>query len=486
MSGKYHRWLLRGMFFLWLVLLFSCAVNPVTGKREFMLISESEELRLGEQSDAEIIRAYGLYPDPELEQYLTNLGKKLVAVSHRPTLKFHFRLLDSPVINAFAVPGGYVYITRGILAYLNSEAELAGVMGHEIGHVTARHSAKQITKAQLAQLGLGLGSLLSDQFRKYAYFAQFGVGMLFLKFSRDHERQSDELGVEYASKVGYDARQMANFFVTLQRMQPREGGGLPDWFSTHPNPANRVATIRRLAREWQQKLNPAGPWKVNREVYLRKIDGLVFGEDPRQGFVENNRFYHPEMRFQFPVPTGWNVQNTPTQVQMQSSDKKALIVFTLSQAKTPTEAAEKFVRETKAVVVSTRSVTVHGFPARRLEANLISEEGTVRILSYFIRKGERVFLFVGLAEAEDFSAFLPRFEATMTGFAALRDAAKLNMKPDRLRIKTVPRTAALETILRSFGITSRQELEQTALINGRELTETVQKGTLLKVIQRGK
>ncbi len=486
MSETYRRMFWRGIVLFLGLFLLSCAVNPVTGKREFMLISESEEIQLGEQSDQEIIRAYGLYHDPPLETYLGDLGARLVAVSHRPKLKFHFRLLDSPVINAFAVPGGYVYITRGILAYLNSEAELAGVMGHEIGHVTARHSAKQITKAQLAQLGLGLGSLLSQQFRKYASFAQFGVSMLFLKFSRDNERQSDELGVEYASKIGYDARQMANFFLTLQRMQPGTAGALPDWFSTHPNPADRVATIRKLARKWQQTLNPAGPWKINRDLYLRKIDGLVFGEDPRQGFVEKQVFYHPELRFQFPVPPDWKVLNTPTQVQMQSPEKKALIIFTLSQAKTPVEAAEKFVKETGAVVVSSATRQVNGFSAYRLVANLVSEDGTISTLSYFIQKDERVFLFVGVADEQDFPAFQPRFENTMTRFRLLRDPRKINVKPDRIRIRTVPRRANLKAVLLSFGVTSPKELEQMALLNGKELNDTVEKGELVKVVVKGR
>ena len=186
-----------------LLFILSCAVNPVTGKREFMLLSEADEIKLGQQSDPSIVQMYGVYDDEKMQKYLDDLGSKMVAVSHRSNLKFDFKLMDSPVINAFAVPGGYVYITRGIMAYMNSEAELAGVVGHEIGHVTARHSAKQYSNAQVAQLGLGLGSVLAPEFAGYAGLAAQGIGLLFLRFSRDHERQSDDLGVEYATKVGY-------------------------------------------------------------------------------------------------------------------------------------------------------------------------------------------------------------------------------------------------------------------------------------------
>jgi len=183
----------------------SCAVNPVTGKREFMLLTESDEISLGKQTDEQVINTYGLYGNQQLQNYINTIGKKIAKLSHRPNLNWQFKLLDSPVINAFAVPGGFVYLTRGILAYLNNEAELAGVVGHEIGHVTARHTAKAYSKSVVAQLGLQLGGMLSETFRKYSGIAQFGVGMLFLSFSRDNERQADALGVEYSTKAGYEA-----------------------------------------------------------------------------------------------------------------------------------------------------------------------------------------------------------------------------------------------------------------------------------------
>jgi len=234
---------------------FACAINPVTGKRELMLLSSADEVAMGQQTDPQVIRTFGLYEDAELARYVAALGKKLGALSHQPNLTYTIQVLDSPVVNAFAVPGGYVYLTRGILAYLNDEAELAGVVAHEIGHIAARHSAQQYSKAQFAQLGLGLGSMVSKTFRKYAGVAEFGVGMLFLSFSRDDERQADALGVEYSSKAGYDSNHMANLFVSLERLNPGESqGGLPGWFSTHPNPPDRIAAIKRDTQEWREKI----------------------------------------------------------------------------------------------------------------------------------------------------------------------------------------------------------------------------------------
>ena len=204
--------------------LFSCAVNPVTGKAELMLLSEEGEISMGQETDPQIVAMYGVYNDGDLDSYVENLGDRMARISHRPNLNYEFKIMDSPAINAFAVPGGYVYFTRGILAYLDNEAQLAGVMGHEIGHITARHSAQQYSKAQLAQAGLGLGAMVSEPFANIAQLAGQGLSLLFLKFSRDNERQADQLGVEYSSKVGYDAREMAQFFAVWGRELGRRGG----------------------------------------------------------------------------------------------------------------------------------------------------------------------------------------------------------------------------------------------------------------------
>ena len=292
--------LFKWVFFSLFLVFLSCAINPVTGKKELMLVSTDQELAIGKETDQQVTNQYGIYPDKKLQAYLTSIGQKMAPYTHRPDLPYSFKVVDSDVINAFAVPGGYVYFTRGIFAYLNDEAELAGVLGHEMGHINARHSAKQMSRAQITQFGLGIGAILSETVRKYAGIADAGVQLMFLKFSRDNERQADDLGVEYSSKVGYDAGRMAEFFHTLDRMRPQDGTGLPGWLSTHPDPKNRFTDVKKDAETWQQKY-PAKKFVVNRNIYLRKIDGLVFGPDPRQGFVENSIFYHPALKFQFPV-----------------------------------------------------------------------------------------------------------------------------------------------------------------------------------------
>ncbi|MBN1986549.1 MAG: M48 family metalloprotease, partial [Prolixibacteraceae bacterium] len=345
------------------LLLPSCAVNPVTGKKQLMLMSEAQEVELGAQYDPTVIATFGLYEDPELQAFIEERGKELAKISHRPNLEYHFRILDSPVINAFAVPGGYIYLTRGILAHFNNEAELIGVMGHELGHITARHTASQQSKQQLGQLLLVGGMIVSEDFRQFADYAMQGMQLLFLKFSRDNERQSDKLGVEYASKIGYDAHKMADFFNVLNKMQMEsESGGVPTFFSTHPDPGDRFNDVNKRADSWQDSLKNNN-WKVNEDSYLRMIDGIVYGEDPRQGYVESNIFYHPDMKFKFPVPPGWQLENSPIQVQMAPSDGKAAIIFTLAKQKTAAEAAQTTIQELNLTSLESRNITVNGLPA---------------------------------------------------------------------------------------------------------------------------
>src|SRR5215468_2662122 len=220
---------------LCLLLLSACVRNPATGKREIVLVSESQEIALGQQSDIQAREEYGVVDNAALQKYVQTMGNKLVAVSHRPNLEWHFTVVDSPVVNAFAIPGGYVYITRGILAYLGNEAELAGVMGHEIGHVTARHSVRQITREEFAQIGLGAGSVMSPALSQLGGVAQSGLGVMFLRFGRDDEREADRLGVEYAARAAYDPRQVSSFFDVLGRLSAAEDRQtIPGWLSTHP------------------------------------------------------------------------------------------------------------------------------------------------------------------------------------------------------------------------------------------------------------
>jgi predicted Zn-dependent protease len=475
--------MLRSTFFILIAFMMSkCATNPVTGKKDFVLMTEAQEIQMGKEYDPQIVAQYGLYQDQAIQKFIEEKGQEMARISHRPNLAYEFKVMDSPVVNAFAVPGGYVYFTRGILAHFNNEAEFAGVLGHEIGHVTARHSVKQQSKAQVAQVGLMAGMVISPQFQQMAGLAQGGLQLLSLKNGRDDESQSDELGVEYSTRIHYDANNMANFFRTLSRMSGESGQSIPTFLSTHPDPANRYENVKALATTWQAKT--AGPYKVNRNEYLRMIDGLIYGEDPRQGYAENNMFYHPEMKFQFPVPTDWQLLNSPAQVQMTSKDGKGMMLFTLAQGTDLQTAANTAVTNYKLTEKSRKNVKVNGYNALAVNSDQNNEQDptqSISLTSYFIEFNSYIFVFHGIAGQADFGTYQQSFLNTMNGFNKLTDQSKIKVLPERVKVKTVPTTATVQQTFQKLGV-ANDRMNELAILNSMELTETVQKGSLIKVV----
>ncbi|MFN2337276.1 MAG: M48 family metalloprotease, partial [Bacteroidales bacterium] len=323
-----------------LLVVISCAVNPVTGKKQLMFMSEAQEIALGKSYDPQVLSTFGLYDDPELQAFVQTKGTEMGKISHRPDLEYHVKVVDSPVINAFAVPGGYIYFTRGIIAQFNNEAELMGVLGHEMGHITARHSVSQMTRQQLGTLLLIGGMIASEKFADYAQYAMQGMELLFLSFSRDNERESDVIGSEYATKMAYDGTKMADFFRVLEKINMASShAGVPTFLSTHPDPGDRYEAVLRDSKAWQDSLD-LPLYKVNGDSYLKLIDGIIYGEDPKQGYTDDNTFFHPELKFKFSYPVGWNLTNAPTHVIVQPADGKALMLFTLSNQRSLQAAAD--------------------------------------------------------------------------------------------------------------------------------------------------
>ncbi|MEJ7780578.1 MAG: M48 family metalloprotease [Daejeonella sp.] len=485
------KYLLFGVMTASIFLVNSCAVNPVTGKKQIVLMSEAQEIAMGKEADPQIIAQYGLYQDPGLQAFITQKGKAMAAISHRPNLAYEFKIVDSDVLNAFAVPGGYVYFTRGIMAHFNNEAEFAGVLGHEIGHITARHTVSQQTKAILSQVGLIGSMILVPQLGQFADPLSQGLGILFLKFGRDAERQSDDLGVEYSSKIGYDAQEMAGFFNTLERKSSGSGSSeLPDFLSTHPNPGDRNIAVNNLSVEWKKKLNLTNP-QVNRDSYLRKIEGLIYGEDPKQGYKENNVFYHPELKFQFPIPANWNYENTPQRVNMAPKDGKALMMMTLAQGSSLQEAANSVVQQNNLQVLESSQVNVNGLNAIAMIADVKPQQqqqqqqqqsASVRTMIYLIQHNTNIYLILGASSMNDFNNYSQYFSQTMKNFRTLTDPQKLNKLPERVRIKTVRQPGTLQQALVSNKVLNNR-LEEMAILNGMNLTDRVTQGSLIKVIE---
>lgn len=470
-----------------LLILPSCAVNPVTGKKQFMLMSEQQEVALGAQYDPSVISTFGLYEDDELTSFITEKGNEIAKISHRPNLEYHFRILDSPVVNAFAVPGGYIYFTRGILANFNSEAELIGVLGHELGHITARHSASQQSKQQLGQLVLIGGLVIAPEFGYFADYAMQGMQLLFLKFSRDNENEADRLGVEYSSKIKYDAHKMADFFDVLEKQQlDSEQGGVPTFLSTHPDPGDRYHSVHQLAGVWQDSLK-YNDWMVNSDKYLRMIDGIVYGEDPRQGYVESNVFYHPDLKFKFPYPAGWKLINTPLQVQIAPEDGKAVMIFTLAKQKNLEEVAQETMKQLKLTVIDSKPLKVNGLSAIAVNSKQVpqsqqtNQQDTIRALSYFIQYNDLIYTFLGITFDSYFENYANNFKSTMGNFSSLSDPAKLNKKPRRIRIKQVQQSGTLADALRYYGV-KESEMKDLASLNNLGLSDKVTRGKLIKIL----
>jgi len=466
----------------------TCAVNPVTGKSQVMLMSEAQEIQMGKEYDPQVIATFGEYKNDALLSFITAGSTEIGKISHRPNLEWHVKILDSPVVNAFAVPGGYIYFTRGILAHFNSEAELIGVLGHEMGHVTARHTVSQQSKQQLGQLLLVGGMIASEKFAQYGEQAMQAMQILFLKFSRDNESESDRLGVEYMTKVGYDGNRMADFFEVLKKMSiGEEQGGIPTFLSTHPDPAARNSNVKKLTKVWQDSIK-LPEWKVNSDNYLKMIDGMIYGEDPRQGYTEGNVFYHPQLKFRFGYPNGWQFQNAPTQVATAPKNGKAIIVFTLAQQKTPEEAAQATTKQYGLTVTDSKNVKVNGLPAIAVLAKQVQQDQAtgqqapaLQVLSFYISYGGLVYIFHGISTEADFKAYQPEIESTLTSFAPLNDPSKLNVKPKKVIIRTVDKPGTLSQVFTSLRVPQSQQKE-FALLNNLELNSNIPAGKLIKII----
>lgn len=475
------------LFTATILLVISCAVNPVTGKKQIMLMSESQEIALGLSYDPQVIATFGEYPDNNIQNFVQTKGAEMGKISHRPNLEYHVKVVDWPVVNAFAVPGGYIYLTRGIIAQLNNEAELMGVMGHEMGHIAARHTVSQQSKQQLAQLLLIGGMIASEKFAQYAQYALQGMQLLFLKFSRDDERQADALGVEYSSKIGYDAHKMADFFKVLEKMSLSESeGGVPTFLSTHPDPGDRYNDVNRQATEWQTTLNLA-EYKINQDGYLQMINGIIYGEDPRQGYVEGNIFYHPELKFKFSFPTGWTLTNSPIQVTITPSDQKALILLTLASQKTLESAVDSTMAQYELSLQGSKRATVNGLQAILTQAKQVVQDQstgatqTNMVLSYFISYNNLIYVFHGVTTEADFNSYANTFNSSMTTFARLTEASKLNVKPKKVQVVKVQRAGTLANVFSYYRVSQDKQAE-LALLNDLELTDQVPVGKMIKII----
>lgn len=476
-----------------------CATEPslYTGQNAFYGYTWEQELKLGKQSDAGIVQQMGLYQDDELARYIRDMGNLLLEHSairsenapeiYRDT-EFTFRLLDSAVVNAFALPGGYVYVTRGLLAHLENEAQLAVIIGHEITHVEARHASKQALTQQLGQIGLLAGAVIGEQVAENKEFARDMVNLgsdlfqlAFLKYGRDAERESDEHGVKYAALAGYSASEGSAFFRSLDRISDKAGQAIPSWMSSHPDPGEREKTVQELARQWDSSSGNSS--KIGRERFLEKIDGLVVGENPRNGYTDGSRFYHPDLRFQFNTPQGWRLQNESGAVYLTDPNKTTMLAFAIAQESSPLDAAKSLQQKMSLQTNYAQDTRVNGLPAYTLEGEIATQNGTLALIATFVQYEANVFTFLGYGSSASFPTNARTVRGIAGSFQELKNPAALNIQPYRIAVVRAERSAPFSELLPD-RLPPGTDAADWAIMNQLYLDSRIERGQLIKLPAR--
>ncbi len=468
-------------------LLASCSTNPVTGKRELLLMSEKDEIAMGLQADGEVKKEYGVYDNPALQAYVNDLGQRLAKNSHRANLPWHFTVVDSPEINAFALPGGYIYVTRGIMAHLNSEAELAGVIGHEIGHATARHGAQAQTEGTFTQLGSVAAEILGQVYGGVQGAGQI-VGAagqsLVMKHGREHELQADQLGAEYLSRGNYNPKTMISVIGTLKaqelaseeraRVQGKTPQRMPDYLSTHPSNDQRLNDIIDIAAKYPPTPNA----DAGRDRYLQMTSNMVFGDSREQGVTRGNNFYHEPLGMTITVPQGWKFQNSPDKlVIINAAGDAALIMAGVTGAgANETEIIKKVLAPDDGRMSRT---TVGGYPA----VDFQGVKGGKAIEATLLTFNSQQFLFVPQAkDPQAMARSRNELRGVLNGFHAMTPNERQLARPYSVRNISAGRGMTFAALARSSPLGQFGE-QQLRLLNGMYPSGEPAPGQLIKIIE---
>ena len=479
------RWL---VFVLVAGLAAGCATNPVTGKRELSFMSEIQEIATGKELDAEVRQEMGVYEDTALQQYVEDIGLRLAANSHRPGLPWHFTVVDVPAVNAFALPGGFIYVTRGIMPFLDNEAELAGVLGHEIGHVTARHAVQSFTRSTSVGLGLLLGGIFVPEIQPFSDLAQTGLGVLFLKYSRDDERESDWLGAEYAGKTGWEPSAVPHFLSTLGRIdEASDRRGIPNWLSTHPQPEDRVQRLEDAVRKVRASA-PDTQWATNRDDYLRRIDGLVYGDNPADGIVRGNAFLHPDLRLAIEFPDGWEINNGKTQVVVQEPGNEVYMILQLVEnprGRTIEDIALRNMSDAGYTERDGQRTTINGLSAYvGTFTGKSADLGQVLVQAAHIAHGRQTFFLAGLAQPAAFDRALREFSAAIRSFRPMSAEEADNIRPNRVALYVARAGDTWQSIAQRQG-GGNVKASTLAIMNNHAVDEQPRAGERLKIVVAG-
>jgi predicted Zn-dependent protease len=451
------------------------------------MFGEDTELEMGRTNHPKIIAEYGRYDDEQLQRYVQSVGEKLASVSHRDDLVYRFTVLDSPVINAFALPGGYIYITRGLMAYLNSEAELAAVLGHEIGHVTARHGVRQQSAAQAANIGYTVGSLLIPELRNAGSQNIFNMlgGALLSGYGREHELESDRLGAEYLARAGYDPSAMIDVISVLKnqeifaaaeaKKQGRDYRGYHGLFASHPDNDTRLQEVVAAADK-----NKLADGRIDKAAYLEQVAGMTFGDSEEQGIRSDNHFYHLSMGFAVDFPEKWHINNNPDSLQAVAPEGKAVIEMgaaDLNRQLSP----EQFIKQRLKITTIRSGEAFESNGLSGYTGVALSQNQTIRVGVLYLNDQAFIF-FGGTQNSTTFSSYDQAFLTAIKSLHRLRDDEVKLAQELKIQIVKVEKSDNYASWAKQSRI-SNSPTEQLRLLNGDYPDRELQPGELAKRVR---
>jgi len=467
-----------------LVAAIGCATNPATGRRQLILMSEQDEIQLGRQADAEVRQQMGVYGNAELQRYVERVGMTLVRSSYRGELPWTFAVVNEPAVNAFALPGGFVYVTRGLLPFLRDESELAAVMAHEIGHVDGRHGADAYSRQLLAGGGLAIGGVFLPEIRPFEGLANAALGLLFLRHSREAELEADQIGIRYASAQGWDPSGMPGLLATLARLDEASGSsrGVPNWALTHPPAADRVTRVQEAVAASRSPSATA----TNRAAFERFLDGLVFGDSREKGIVRGAEFLHPILRLALRFPAGWDIANADDQVTAVENDT-GTIGIVLRIVENPSESVERTAQATMTKAgfreVSGQRTRINGLDAYVGTYSALIETRQLAARAAHVQLGGQTYLLAGLAPANELARVEPAFSLTINSFRELSQSEADRIQPDRVDFHVVRGGETWESLATSAG--GRLRASTLAIMNGYEPTLRPRAGDRIRIVVGG-